>query len=213
MVDRAKRNTIKKLGLGGLALIAGYTGSNLYGHSDDRIEPGTLEASIEERTRKGGNLMGERDWGNTHVNVPRITATVTETGRRERGAMLYEAVLNAPLDAPLAIADFDGDIPRENVLADRLQADALLCFESLYNVAGGKNVHDRKPHEDAVERYQVRFDDPTGHAGFVIPAGEAYELATGTVLDTYEANDWDLEKESFLQTYMTRFDVHTRDDG
>lgn len=213
MVDREKRDTIKKAGLAGLALGLGYGGSNLIGHSDDRIDPDELAVSIEEEAQHGGNALDEqREWGNTHVDVPAITATVTETGERKSGAALYEAALTAPLDAPFAVADFDGDVATENALADRLEADAILAFEALYEVAGGKNVYGRKPHEDAVDHYRVRFEDETGEAAFAIPAQDAHDLATGTEFDLdADSGDWDLEKDSFLQTYMTRFEVYVDD--
>lgn len=214
MVDSEKRDTIKKVGLAGLALGLGYGGSELIGHSNDRIDPDKMAASIEEEARHGDNALDEqREWGNTQVDIPAITATVTETGTRDSGATLYEAALTAPLDAPFAITDFDGDAATENVLADRLQADAILSFEALYEVAGEKNVYDRKPHEDAVDHYRVRFTDETGEAAFAIPARDAYELATGTEFDLdADSGDWDLERDNFLQTYMTRFEVYPADD-
>lgn len=209
MVDPERRTAIKKVGFAGLGVMLGYAGSNVYGHSDDGIAPTKLEASIEEQALKGNNLTGQRDWGNTHVDLPRLDATVTGTGERPSGAALYEAAIHAPLDAPFDIADFDGEIAREDVLADRLQADALMCFDGLYNAAGGRNVEARKPHEDAVATYHIRFDDPTGLASVAIPAAEAYELATGEVFDMDQQDDWDLETESFLQTYHTRFEVYS----
>lgn len=233
MVDKERRKTIKKLGIGGALLLGSGGATALYG--DDVVEGWEAwqeerqerqerkrrkQQQEEERRRERmpeewaekveADLKGELDngdwygWEGTMLDVDGMDATYEEVGTTSEGMTVYHFTVTAPLETDdIAVCDYDGDRGTELALAETLWFDAIKVYEDFYDVTGRYAAPLREPDRPQISAYTMRFTDDTGAASTTIDAEDAVALAGGDVLLPEDRD----RRERFLQHYRAGFEV------
>lgn len=207
MVDKERRDAIKKLGIGGLLLGGGGVGAaQVHGwvtDLDNDIDAGEMETEI------GAEIKG-REWS-ADILVIGVETELEHTGTTEKGGDVYTATVTAPLRTDTGYKICDHTEERQELqLADTLLEEAETLFGGMYDAAGKYAEPRRRPEEDRITAYTLQFEDETGIAAATISADEAHYVAQKE--PKYNAN-WDDTRNRFIHAYSEAFDARCHSDG
>lgn len=213
MVDKERRDAIKKLGLLGAGIGLGGAGGaglwNAIAASDDRFNPDLVAAEAEHdaSTEEWSNDMTEI--GSTLIDLDGVTVTYTRDGVTGEGGDRYTYTLTAPLrdDAGISICDHADN---RHGLLDGLYSDALFLFEGFYDRTGKYNENRRAPHEDAITTYGFRFEDGTGTATADLSADAVSGVTRGE--GHFHPDEYD-QRSDFRQQLYRSLRVECDTDG
>lgn len=212
MVDKEKRDAVKKIGTVG-ALLLGGAGGKVYwwDRRDDHINPDNLEQSIEERAAEqaGGGGGG---WDAAVTDLSRAEATLEPRDTTQGGGKRYDAVLEIPLEDDAVVCDHTGE---PVALASTLERDANDAFAAVYNATHAYAAADQEPFEDGIEAYELRFTGERGAAMARFTSDQAADIGGGALLsDPYQPDDsTDAAYQAFVETYYDVFNVECDIDG
>lgn len=215
MVDREKRETIKKIGVGGL-LLGGVSGA---GYGTFR----TVSDILEEQERKD-NIIDTRkeiqqveekyagkDWSLSAIDPAGITVSFDRTGTTEDGVAAYTASTIAPIaDSDIAVCPHAASPKDAHALARKLERDAVHLFDGLYDKTARLTPPYRDAEEERIVEYRVGFEDASGVAVADIEGGEAYRIAQEA--DWFDP-DIQTDRDNFLDVYYRAFDARCHSDG